>query len=214
MATIEKENVWTEWRENESKNFHDMTGSYILDFDIPLNAWGHELERHEERVVNLGKASLHITDEAWIQEKGDYSLIDHVHMDYNDDMNWNEYTLYEYLEDALRSTKYGQEGGVHGTVAVLHKIEILPEFRGNNLFPYYLNSIIHSCRKFKVDFVVLQPHPFGGEGFNPEQRELGILRLRRFYSKFGFKDVPISEGNAYMMLPIKQHQAIKMPKAL
>jgi GNAT superfamily N-acetyltransferase len=209
---IEKEQVWTEWHESENKWHHEMAGGYILGFDIPLKTWGDHFGS-EERTVTIGKASLHLTDESWIPDRGDLSLIDHVHMDFNDEMNWNEYTLYEYLEDGLKCIKYGQKNGAFGTVAVLHKIEILPEYRGNGLFPIYLKSIIHSCRRFKTDFVALLPHPFGGTGFNPEEMELGKLKLRRFYSQFGFQEVPLEKGTPYMVLPMKPNQTLSVVKA-
>lgn len=206
---MEKGHVWAEWSEDSTKWRNDMTGGYLLGFEVTLKTYGDLIGRPEERFVILGKADIHLTDESWIPGKGDFTLAQHIHMDYNEETNWNEYTLYEYLEDAITCSKYGKTDGVKGTVAVLHKIEILPEFRGKGLFPHFLNSIIHSCRRFKTDYVVLMPHPFGGNVKSQEEKELGILKLRRFYSQFGFHDIPLEKGVPYMALPMKPNHILQ-----
>lgn len=195
---LENRAIWAEWNENFSKLRHEAVGGYILEFDVFLK----EINKDIFQKNDVGKALIQITDESWIPNKGVFSLAEHIHWDYNAELNWNEPKTSEYLEDAILSSKYGRKNGVYGTVAVLHKIEIFPENRGQGFFIPFMETILDTLQKWKVDFVILQPHPFGS---HVKDLKSEIERLRNFYRRFGFEDIPIRKGNPYMKLYLKQY---------
>jgi len=213
MKKVKKEQVWMDWKGFEHK-LECVEESYVMDMEMELKMLGRDVGKGLDAVVTVGNATLHMTDEAWISNKGTHSLTDHIHMDFNEDVNWNEPTNFEILEDALLCTKYGQKTGISGTVAVLHKISIPPFYQGKGLFPIFLQSLLNVCVKLKADYVVLQPHPFGDEKMEKEDVQAGIARLRTFYRRFGFVDFPLEKGVAYMVLPVERYKATKSLKAV
>jgi len=190
--------VWIEWKNDEDANsLNNFFGGYVKSINISLNTLNVQSE-----VVTIGKAFLHLTNEKWINEPAEYSIMEHINMDFNSEVNWNETTVYEYLEDALKCIHYGTEDGIKGTVAVLHKIEIDNEYRGKGYFVPYMNAIVEKCQTLQVDYLSLQPHPFGGARLLNEHLQEAISKLRGYYERFGFRNIPITEGVAYMLLDL------------
>lgn len=161
----------------------------------------------------VGKAAIQITNESWLNNNparvGDSSLlIEAIHFDYNDEMNWNELTLYEYLEDALISVSFTDCDMYRGkTIAVLHKISIENAFRGQRYFSPFFQDVIHLLKEaYGVDIVLLQPHPFG-ENCDVNK---GKAFLKDFYSRFGFVEVPLDkkmqEGTPYMQKSVCRNE--------
>ena len=202
---LNKAHIWAEMHQLPTVKDGNTLDSYLLDLDIPLKTFGWNADL-EEGLIELGKANVHIVDESWLKGLRTLPLKQQLHYDFNDEMNWNAITSFEYLEDALDSIQYGEANGFQGTLAVLHKIHILPSYRGHSLFAHYMESIIELLRKMKVDYIALQPHPFGEEEMDVIELEVGKLKLQRFYSQYGFKEYPIEKGVPYMVLPVKQYE--------
>lgn len=213
MVQIKSESVWTEWHETGSKHYLNYMGGYILEYKVELKVDSYILNESDEGRTVIGNATIHLIDEEWVNDKNGYSLEERVHMDFNDEVNWNATTLYEYLEDALICSNYGKKDGVSGTIAVLHSIEIFEEYRGNGLFDSFLSDILKTCSKFKVDYVVLTPQPFG-ENLIPEDEIKRLTnKLISFYTKYGFRHTISELKVRYMALSMKQY-SLNLKEAL
>ena len=193
------ENLYTKWCVT-----HDRFLDYVLVFDIQLINGSS----FEEESPIIGSAQVILTDEKWLTDPAtDVSFVENVHFDFNDDKNWNELTPYEYLEDTLSSTRYGQEGGTYGKIARILKVNIDEAYRGNGYFHFLFERILDILKKFDVDFVALMPSPFGKgeEGVirsielgEPKEKD-GERRLQTLYAKYGFKKCA-NKGIPYMTL--------------
>lgn len=201
------DNQYVEWLRGAQAAYEQYMGDYVMSFDLALKVYA------EHTYVTAGTAELILTDERWIENKGGLSLIEHLHRDYNDKLNWNEPTIYEYLEGTLLHTNYGMEGGTNGKLARILKIQINEEFRGNGYFSFFLKSILDILKKMDVDFMALYPQPFGEntypDGLSDVQKEAflqkGTERLRNFYARFGF-EVCGNDGYEYMTFDVKKQK--------
>jgi GNAT superfamily N-acetyltransferase len=193
------EYYYVEWNRGAQSLYEEIKGDYVMSYDVSLKVY------QDDTYVCAASAEVILTDERWIKNKGNLSLVEHVHYDFNDEMNWNDYTIYEYLEDTLRCTNYGLDGGTNGKIARILKIQIQPEFRGNGHFSYFLERIIPTLLKWDVNYISLMPQPFGNiypnECSDEEKEKIldgGIIRLQNFYSRFGFK-ILANEGIPYII---------------
>lgn len=174
-----------------------------MEFQVVLETENMNTDKSDERFVTIGQAKVHIVDQQWLEDNF-MDLIEQIHFDFNAELNWNEPTIYEFLEDSLKCVDYGQEKGLQGKIAVLHTISIRKEYRGQGYFPEFMNRIIDYVKKFSCDYLILQPCPFGEAWIDPIKLEKGIQRLRRFYETFGFRNYPIEKGKPYMYLSLSE----------
>ncbi|QST02572.1 hypothetical protein IMZ31_24285 (plasmid) [Pontibacillus sp. ALD_SL1] len=191
--------LYTEWKTTH----HDLF-DYVLLLEVRL------LSAASLEPTEIGTAQVVMTDEKWLGDRGNLPLVDYVHYDFNDERNWYERTPYEYLEDTLRCTRYGQGGGTHGKLARILKVEIHREYRGNGHFHFLFGRILDMLKKWDVDVAALMPSPFGdcdrdpdGDPFSvkvglPEEGE-AERRLQTLYSRYGFEKCD-NEGIPYMTL--------------
>lgn len=192
--------TWMQTVQGRSHEYNKMMGDYLLDFELQLFTDNEFVTAGGEPTVQLGKAEMHVTDIAWLDDDSE-NLIERIHDDFNYEMNWNQPTNYEYLEDALKCVGYDKDG-LKGKIAVLHKMSIEKEYRGRGYFTEFMNSIINYTKKLSCDYLILQACPFGDSIGRGKERDAEIQRLQRKYQQLGFVIYPLEKGVPYLFMSL------------
>lgn len=194
---------FVDWERGSKARYEELNGNYVMSFQATLQGYG------ENDYEKIGTATVIMTDDRWRKAKRMPTLVEQVHVDFNEDLNWNAPSIYEYLEDTLRCTQYGVDPRVKGKIARLLNIRIDEQHRGNGYFSIFFEKLLDVLEKWSVDVAAVMPSPFGDndmmKGCSPEHADSikaeSEKRLRQFYESFGFI-VCDNEGVPYMIKPL------------
>lgn len=179
--------------DNKEANYqNEASGDYIQDYLFELVL--------ENEVI--GKASLQLVDykESFM---GKTLLTEALKEDFIPEYGWGELSLYEWSYDALLSVDYENNAALKGErLAILHKLEVFPMYRGNGYAHELLTGILLEMLELEADAVLLKPH-FFGEKLEEMERFFRQRMLMKFYQGYGFEEIPLPEdvkGTCYMIL--------------